>query len=385
MTIHPIPILDLKAQYATIHDEVMVAIERVLSSQQFILGAEVDALEKVLADYCQCKYAFGVSSGTDALLIALMAIGIKPGDEVITTPYSFFATAGSIVRLGAVPVFVDINQATFNIQAGQIEQVITSRTKAILPVHLAGQIADMDPIIEVASRYGLYVIEDACQAIGADYKGRRAGSIGDLGCFSFFPSKNLGGYGDSGLVTTNDPELGEKVSLLRNHGQRPKYHNLLVGGNFRMDALQAAVLGVKFKHLEEWTEVRRNHADTYGKLFDKANISITSEELGTKPGIVLPAETGYGRHIFHLYMLRTKNRNALASYLKANQIGSEVYYPIPLHLQECFSGMGFNQGAFPQSERAAKESLAIPIYPELTEDMQRRVVDVIAAFHQSHS
>jgi dTDP-4-amino-4,6-dideoxygalactose transaminase len=383
MNSQPIPILDLKAQYATIKEEIHVALERVLSTQQFILGSEVEALEKVLADYCQCKYAFGVSSGTDALLVSLMAIGIRPGDEVITTPYSFFATAGSIVRLGAKPVFVDIDPTTFNILPGRIERAITSRTKAIIPVHLAGQIADMDPIIEVANQHDLYVIEDACQAIGADYKGRRAGSIGHIGCFSFFPSKNLGGYGDSGLVTTNDPDLADKVSLLRNHGQRPKYHNKLVGGNFRMDALQAAVLSVKFNHLEHWTKARRKHAATYRELFSQAEMAISYDEFNFKKGVILPVETGFGRHIYHLFMIRTKKRDELMSHLKENHIGCDIYYPIPLHLQECFSELHFEHGDFPNSESAAKETLAIPIYPELTDDMITRVMDVITEFYKT--
>lgn len=385
MNLPPIPILDLKAQYSTIKVEILAAINRVLESQQFILGAEVDVLEKDLADYCQCKYAFGVSSGTDALLLSLMAIGIKPGDEVITTPYSFFATSGSIVRLGAIPVYVDIDPATFNIQSDFIESKITTKTKAILPVHMAGQAADMDPIIEIASRYGLHVIEDACQAIGADYKGRKAGSIGDLGCFSFFPSKNLGGYGDSGLVTCNDEALVDKVSLLRNHGQRPKYHNRMVGGNFRMDAIQAAILRVKFSHLENWTETRREHAAIYGKLFAQRGISIPLADFGLMNGIVLPIEQGFGRHIYHLYMIRTKYRDELSEYLKKNGIGNEIYYPIPLHLQECFSDMGFKPGDFPNSERASKESLALPIFPELTDAMLSRVVDTISEFIQSHN
>jgi len=337
----------------------------------------------VLADYCQCNYAFGVSSGTDALLLSLMAIGIQPGDEIITTPYSFFATAGSIVRLGAVPVFVDIDPGTLNIQSEKIERVVSSRTKAILPVHLAGQMADMGPIMDVASRYGLPVIEDACQAIGADYKGLRAGSIGQLGCFSFFPSKNLGGYGDGGLVTTNDGDLADKVALLRNHGQRPKYHNLLVGGNFRMDALQAAILNVKFKHLEEWTEARRKHAAKYRELFHQSGISITPDEFSSKTGLVPPSESGYGRHIYHLFIIRTEYRDELKSYLHERQIGSEIYYPLPLHLQECLNGMGFKQGDYPESERAAKETLALPIYPELTEEMQMRVVDALCEFYKA--
>lgn len=384
MTSKPIPILDLKAQYQTVKEEIHAAIERVLDSQQFILGAEVEALEKVLAEYCQCTYAFGVSSGTDALLLAMMAIGIKAGDEVITSPYSFFATSGSIVRLGATPVYADIDPASFNIMADQIEARITKNTKAILPVHLAGQVADMDAILEIARRYGLYVIEDACQAIGADYKGKRAGSIGDIGCFSFFPSKNLGGYGDSGLVTTNKAELADKLSLLRNHGMRPKYHNRIVGGNFRMDAIQAAVLRVKFVHLEAWTESRRKHAAMYRKLFTQNEIAVPLAEFGLKNGIVLPSEAGYGRHIFHLFMIRTKHRDELAKFLKANEIGNEIYYPIPLHLQECFSNMGHKQGDFPHSERAAKETLALPIYPELTEDMISRVVNTIVVFQESH-
>jgi len=380
----PIPMLDLKAQYSTIKIEILSAIERVLDSQQFILGAEVDVLEKLLAEYCQCKYAFGVSSGTDALLVSLMAIGIKPGDEVITTPYSFFATAGSIVRLGAVPVYVDIDPSSFNIHSEKIEHAVTPRTKAIIPVHIAGQSADMDPIMDLAKRYGLYVIEDACQAIGSDYKGLRTGSIGHMGCFSFFPSKNLGGYGDSGLVTTNDVDLADKVVLLRNHGQRPKYHNLVVGGNFRMDALQAAILKVKFNYLENWTEARRKNAATYRMLFNKSEISISLDQLEVERGIVLPDEAGFGRHIYHLFMIRTKYRAELASFLKARQIDCEMHYPIPLHLQDCFHDLGHKEGDFPQSEKAAKETLSLPIYPELTEEMLSRVVNVIVEFHNSH-
>ncbi|NJD60114.1 MAG: transcriptional regulator [Anaerolineales bacterium] len=381
----PIPILDLKAQYASIRGEILAAINRVLDSQQFILGEEVVALEKELANYCQCQYAFGVSSGTDALLLSMMALGIHPGDEVITTPYSFFATSGSIVRLGAIPVYVDIEPTTFNINSSQIESKITKKTKAILPVHLAGQLADMDRIMDIAKRHGLFVIEDACQAIGADYKGKLAGSIGDVGCFSFFPSKNLGGYGDSGLVTCNDPQLADKIALLRNHGQRPKYHNILVGGNFRMDAIQAAVLRVKFKHLEDWTGLRRQHAATYNQLFSEKGLSISLEDLGVRPGIVVPSETGSGRHIYHLYMIRVMQRDQLLSYLKAQGISSEIYYPIPLHLQACFSEMGYKTGDFPKSESAASQSLSLPIYPELTDEMISRVVDTIDSYFKIHN
>jgi dTDP-4-amino-4,6-dideoxygalactose transaminase len=376
----PIPILDLKAQYASIKVEINTAIERVLESQQFILGPEVEALEKELADYCQCSYAFGVSSGTDALLLSLMAIGIQSGDEIITSPYSFFASSGSIARLGAKPVFVDIDPATFNIQAEGIASKITSRTKAILPVHLAGQVAEMDPILELARKNGLFVIEDACQAIGSDYKGHRAGSMGILGCFSFFPSKNLGGYGDSGLITCKDAGVADKVALLRNHGQRPKYHNLMLGGNFRMDALQAAVLRAKFNHLEQWTETRRKHAENYRNLFCERGISVSLSELGNKKGIVLPTEMGTGRHIYHLYIVRSNYRDALAQYLHEYGISSEIYYPVPLHLQDCFRSLGYQAGDFPESEKASRQTLALPIYPELTEEMQTRVADTIADF-----
>jgi dTDP-4-amino-4,6-dideoxygalactose transaminase len=385
MNFTPIPMLDLKSQYSTIKDEVHTAITRVLDSQQFILGIEVEALEKELAEYCQCKYAFGVSSGTDALLLSLMAIGIQPGDEVITTPYSFFATSGSILRAGGVPVYVDIDPSTFNIQCDQIAAKVTSRTKAILPVHLAGQMANMEPIMEVAKRYSLYVIEDACQAIGATYNDKPAGSIGDLGCFSFYPSKNLGGYGDSGLVTCNDKELAEKVFMLRNHGQRTKYDNQYVGGNFRMDAIQAAILRVKLNHLDTWTESRRKNAAMYHHLFTQNDIAVSYNEFGIANGIVIPSETGNGRHIYHLYMIRTKNRDDLAAFLKSRGIASEIYYPIPLHLQECFKEMGYKTGDNPQSERAARETLSLPIYPEISSEMLNRVVNTIAEFLRSNT
>ncbi len=379
-----IPILDLKAQYASIKDEIKAAIDQVLESQQFILGPEVEALENALSEYCQCKYAFGVSSGTDALLLSLMAIGIQPGDEVITSPYSFFSSSGSIARLGARPVFVDIDPATLNIFADDVESKVTQHTKAILPVHLAGQVAEMNPIMEIARQHHLYVIEDACQAIGAEYKGRRAGSIGQVGCFSFYPSKNLGGYGDSGLVTCNDPKLADRISLLRNHGQRPKYHNVLLGGNFRMDALQAAVLRVKFKHLETWTAARRNHSAIYHRLFTERGISITLDEIDRRKGIVLPIESPACRHIFHLYIIRTKYRDDLAYVLKEHGIGSEVYYPVPLHLQAGLSDLGYKKGDFPESEKASRETLAIPIYPEMTTEMLTQVADIITEFTNAH-
>lgn len=368
-----VPILDLKAQYATIREEVQAAIERVMESQHFILGLEVEALEKEIAEYSQCQFGIGVSSGTDALLVSLMAVDIKPGDEVITSPYSFFATAGAIVRLGARPVFVDIDLDTLNMDASRVEAAVTLKTRAILPVHLAGQMADMDPIVEIAKRHNLFVIEDACQALGAEYKGKRAGSIGHLGCFSFFPSKNLGGAGDSGMVVCNNPALADRVSLLRTHGSRPKYYHREVGGNFRMDALQAAILSAKFKHLDEWTAGRQKNAALYRSFFD---------ETGWVNGpIVLPTETGWGRHIYHLYQTRVERRSELMAFLKQRGVGCEVYYPVPLHLQACFKDLGYQAGDLPNAERAAEETLALPIYPEVTNEQIKHVVDIIAAFN----
>lgn len=380
-----IPMLDLKAQYQTIRDDVRTAIDRVLESQLFILGQEVEALEQEVATYSDCKFGVGVSSGTDALLVSLMAIGIQPGDEIITTPYSFFATAGSIVRLGARPVFIDIDLDTLNIDAQLIEGKITPRTRAILPVHLAGQMAEMDPIIEIASHHKLFIVEDACQAIGADYHAHRAGSIGHLGCFSFFPSKNLGGYGDSGMVISNDADLSDKVSLLRNHGQRPKYYNPVVGGNFRMDALQAAVLRAKLPHLESWIEARQRNAARYRQCFQSAELASDDPILRAAFPVTLPKETGWGRHSYHLFQIRARQRDALQAYLKQQGIATEVYYPIPLHLQACFSDLGYLPGDCPNAEKAALDTLALPIYPELTEAMIARVVDTIQSFYNQLS
>jgi len=387
-----IPILDLKAQYKSIEDEIHAAIERVVASQQFILGPEVEALEEEVAAYSHCRYGIGVSSGTDALLFSLMAIGLQPDDEVITTPYTFFATAGSIARLGGRPVFVDIDPGTYNIDPAGIEAVITSRTKAIMPVHLFGQMADMDPIMAIAERHGLYVIEDAAQAIGAEYKGRRAGSIGHLGCFSFFPSKNLGGFGDGGMVVTNDPELADRVKLLRGHGARPKYYHKVVGGNFRLDALQAAVLRVKLKYLDSWTSGRQRNAATYRRLFADAGLTIGPPSCMTagcqahkegacmlSPGkVVLPVEAPERRHIYNQFIIRVSQRDRVIEALKAHRIGHEIYYPVPLHLQECFAYLGQRPGDLPASECAAAETLALPIYPELTDAMLARVVEAVA-------
>ncbi len=371
-----IPMLDLKAQYASLRDDILSAIERVMESQHFILGPEVEALEREIAAYSQCQFGIGVSSGTDALLVALMAIGVQPGDEIITSPYSFFATAGSMVRLGARPVFVDIDLDTLNIDAKKIEAKITKRTRAILPVHLAGQLTEMDVILQIAERHKLFVIEDACQAIGADYLGKRAGSLGHLGCFSFFPSKNLGGAGDSGMVVSNDPQLADKVNLLRNHGHRPKYYNKAIGGNFRMDALQAAILRVKLPHLETWTSARRENAALYRQYFTQANL------IGDGQPVILPHEADWGRHIYHLYQIRVQRRDELMDFLKTHGIASEVYYPVPLHRQECFEGLGFNTDC-PNAERASRETLALPIYPELTANQIERVVSIIGEFYKS--
>lgn len=367
-----VPLLDLKAQYATIREETRAAMDRVAESQYFILGPEVKALEEEVAAYSQTRYGIGVSSGTDALLVALMALNIGPGDEVVTTPYTFFATAGCVARLGAKAVFVDIDPASYNIDPAALEAAITPRTRAIMPVHLYGQMAPMDPIMAVAERHGLGVIEDAAQAIGAEDHGRRAGSIGQLGCFSFFPSKNLGGFGDGGMVVTNNSELAEQVTLLRGHGAKPKYYHKFVGGNFRLDALQAAVLRVKLPYLDQWTAGRQRNAAIYRQLFT---------EMGLTEVIGLPAELPNMRHIYNQFVIRSKARDALMAHLKQHEIGTEIYYPVPMHLQECFADLGYHQGDFPESERAANETLALPIYPELTEEMLRTVVEVIARFY----
>lgn len=401
----PVPLLDLKAQYATLREELREAIDRVAESQHFILGPEVEALEAEVAAYSQCEFGIGVSSGSDALLVTLMAIGIKPGDEVVTTPYTFFATAGAVSRLGAKPVFVDIDPRTYNIEVSAIEAAITERTRAIIPVHLYGQMADMDAIMEVAGRHNLYVIEDAAQAIGAEYKGRRAGSIGHFGCFSFFPSKNLGGFGDGGMVTANDPQLADTVKLLRNHGYRPKYYNKVVGGNFRLDAIQAAVLRVKLKYLDEWTRARQRNAARYRDLFNEAGLVIdpqtvnsnlsegstvktdeaTSLPLSAAKGVVLPTESPDVRHIYNQFVIRSGRRDELMAYLKEQKIGTEVYYPVPMHLQECFMELNYKAGDFPSSESSAHETLALPIYPELTEEQMSSVVNAIAEFYETVS
>jgi dTDP-4-amino-4,6-dideoxygalactose transaminase len=389
--VRPVPLLDLKAQYTSLREEIREAIDRVADAQYFILGPEVEALEKEIAAYSQCEFGIGMSSGSDALLVALMAIDLKPGDEVITSTYTFFATAGAISRLNAKPVFVDIDPLTYNIDPKQVEAAINDRTRAIIPIHLYGQVADMDPIMEIARRHELYVIEDAAQAIGAESNGRRAGSIGDMGCFSFFPSKNLGGFGDGGMITTNNAELAKQVKLLRNHGYSPKYYNKVVGGNFRLDAIQAAILRVKLKYLDQWTEGRQRNAATYRRLFAEAELAInpsaitTNSPLSGMSGVVLPEEVPGGRHIYNQFVIRSGRRDELMKHLKDRKIGTEIYYPVPMHQQECFADLDYHAGDFPLSESAAAETLALPIYPELTEEMMAAVVDAIADFYKSRT
>ena len=368
-----VPLLDLQAQYRPIRDEILAAITRVCDSQQFILGAEVSSLESELAGLIgggdPAVHAVAVSSGTDALLLALMSLGVGPGDEVVTSAYSFFATAGSVVRVGARPVLVDIDPTSFNIDPAAVARAITPRTKAILPVHLFGLSADLDPILDEASRAGIAVIEDAAQAIGASYKGRPVGVQAAFGCFSFFPSKNLGAFGDAGLVTTRDETLAARARLLRTHGMQPKYYHHVVGANFRMDALQAAVLRVKAPHLHVWTEARRLNAARYRRLFADA---------GVQDGIVLPIEPRDYRHTFNQYVIRVADRDGLKRHLDASGIGNEIYYPVPFHLQPCFADLGYTKGDFPHAERAAAESLALPIYSELSLEQQQAVVATIA-------
>lgn len=363
-----IPLLDLKTQYASMKAEIDAAIEEVLESQHFILGPKVEQCEKAIAAYSGCAHGIGVSSGSDALLACLMAEGIGPGDEVITTPYTFFATAGAVARLGATPIFVDIDPVSYNLDVSQVFAKISKKTRAIIPVHLYGQMADINAVMEVANAHGLIVIEDAAQAIGAEYKKRRAGSIGHYGCFSFFPSKNLGAAGDGGMIVTNDATRAEKLRILRGHGSMPKYYHKIVGGNFRLDAIQAAIVSVKLPHLDFWTAARQKNARIYNQLFKEADLPVNT-----------PAVTS-DRHIFNQYVIRISVRDELQSDLKKKGIGTEIYYPVPMHLQECFAYLGYREGDFPESERAAKQTLALPIHPELTELQIRYVVDSISEF-----
>jgi dTDP-4-amino-4,6-dideoxygalactose transaminase len=370
-----VPLLDLQAQYAPLRSEILDAITRVCDTQRFINGPEIDGLERELEAHLEVRHAVGVSSGTDALLAALMAIGIGPGDEVITSTYSFFATAGCIVRLGARPVLVDIDPATFNIDVASALAAITPRTRAIIPVHLFGQAAELMPLVTAGAQRGIAVIEDAAQAIGARYQNRAVGGIGALGCFSFFPSKNLGAFGDAGVVTTNDATLANKLRLLRNHGMEPRYHHVVVGANLRLDALQAAVLRVKLPHLNTWTTRRQQNAARYREMFAEALLGDL---------VRLPVEASDRTHIYNQFVVRVPQRDRLKSHLDAAAIGTEVYYPVPFHLQQCFASLGYKRGDFPHAEAAATDSLALPIFPELTEAQQRAVVRTIASFYHRH-
>lgn len=375
-----VPLLDLKQQYQSIKDECLAVTEKIYESQQFILGPYVERLEDEIAGYCGTRYAVGVSSGTDAILLSLMAAGIGRGDRVITTPYTFFATAGCIARIGAVPVFADIDSETYNISPEQIEAAVRglennerSSVKAVMPVHLYGQCADMDSVNRLARENGWLVIEDAAQAIGAEYKGQRAGSMGDFGCFSFFPSKNLGGFGDGGMVTTDSKEHYEMLKILRVHGGHPKYYHKYIGGNFRLDALQAAIVSIKLARLDRWTAARQKNAARYRKMF---------KDFGLSEKIVCPAETG-DRHIYNQFVIFVGrgDRDKLREFLTSAGVGNEIYYPVPLHLQQCFSYLGYLKGQMPESEAAAESTLAIPVYPELTRDQQEYVVEQIRAFY----
>jgi dTDP-4-amino-4,6-dideoxygalactose transaminase len=368
-----VPALDLKAQYQTIREEIEHAVQGVFESQYFILGPEVSQFEAEVALYCGSPHAIGCASGSDALLLPLLALGVGPGDEVVTSPYSFFATAGAIWRIGAKPVFVDIEPDTFNIDPSRIEAALTPRTKAIIPVHLYGQAADMNPINAIAKAHGVAVLEDAAQAIGAEYHGRRSGTLGAAAAFSFYPSKNLGGFGDAGLVTTSDPQLAHRVARLRVHGMEPKYHHHEVGFNSRLDALQAAVLRVKLRHLDAWTAARREAAARYRHLFDGFGLGGT---------VQLPVERAGHFHVYNQFVIRVPgaSRDALRAHLAGRRVGTEIYYPVPLHLQPCFAALGHAPGDFPRSESAAQQTLALPIYPELSEEAQSHVVSSIAEF-----
>jgi dTDP-4-amino-4,6-dideoxygalactose transaminase len=383
-----VPLLDLKQQYKSLKNELDDALIRVAESQYFILGPEVEKMEKSFCEYLDCRYAIGVSSGTDALLIALMALDIQPGDEVIVPTYSFFATAGVVSRMNAVPVFTDIDPVTFNMDPDDIERRITDKTKAIIPVHLYGQSCEMNRIMEIARSHNLKVVEDGAQAIGVQYKdGRHVGTIGDIGCYSFFPSKNLGCFGDGGLVASNDDELGEKLRILRVHGGKPKYYHKIIGGNFRLDAIQAAVLNVKLPHLDDWSSQRRSNAELYTKLFKQTGLAETTGKTKFDdinkvllPDAVYKSSGVKNYHIYNQYIIRVKQRDAVRKHLTEKGIGTEIYYPVPFHKQECFSSLNYKKGDFPLAEEAADDSIALPIYPELTEEQQKYIVDEIASF-----
>ncbi len=387
-----VPLLDLKPQYQGLRTQIQAALERVCASQQFILGPAVKELERRIAEYTHCRYGIGVSSGTDALLVALMALQIGPGDAVITTPYTFFATAGTLARVGARPLFCDIDPRTYNLAPDAVQSYIAGscemrdgqlhdrrtggRVRALMPVHLYGQVADMQPLMEIARRYELEVIEDAAQSIGAsDAAGRLACEFGAIGCLSFFPTKNLGAFGDAGMCVTNDAALAERLEVLRVHGGKPKYHHSLIGGNFRLDELQAAVLNVKLGHLDDWTAARQRNAAYYGEAF-------AAQSLGDALDIPRKADV-HARHVYNQYVVRVRDRDALRAHLAEQGVGTEIYYPVPLHLQPCFAYLRHRAGEFPHAERAARDTLALPIYPELSRDQMQYVVDCVASFYQA--
>ena len=386
-----IPLLDLKAQYGSIRDEINQRVLEVIDSQIFVLGPEVEALEKEVAAYSQAGFAVGVSSGSDALIISLMALDVGRGDLVITTPFTFFATAGSIVRVGASPVFCDIEDRSFNLDPKKLEELLDAlgkkgdlpRIKAILPVHLYGQCAGMTAILSLARKHGLATIEDAAQAIGVDYPLpdgiKKAGSMGDLGTLSFYPSKNLNAFGDAGMVLTNDEAMAQKVKVLRTHGEKQRYFYETVGGNFRLDAIQAAVLRVKLKRLEHWQEERRQRAASYDRMFE--DTGLTRKRLLQTPEALYKQSGATNYHTYHQYVLRVSRRDELQTWLREKGIGTAVYYPLPLHLQKCFAGLGYREGDFPRAEKAAREVLAIPVYPELRQEQQDYVVDCINKFY----
>ncbi len=384
----PVPLLDLKPQYRSLKAELDAAMIAVAESQHFVLGAAVTRFEERAAAYCGARFGIGVSSGTDALLVSLMALDIGPGDAVVTTPYTFFATAGAIARVGARPLFVDIEPGSFNIDPTAVECLLrdecsvhggalvhrasSCRVRALMPVHLYGQAADMDRLVDIAARHGLALIEDAAQAIGTEFRGRRAGSIGDTGCLSFFPTKNLGAFGDAGLVVTSDEALAAKLRMLRVHGMEPRYYHTMIGGNFRLDELQAAVLLVKLAHLDDWTARRQHNAAYYDAAFRR---------VGLGDRVRTPVVVAEGRHVFNQYVVRVAERDALRAWLAEAGVGTEIYYPVPLHLQQCFADLGYLAGAFPEAERAAAETLALPVHPDVTETQLQHVVDTMAAFH----
>lgn len=383
-----VPLLDLKPQYLSLKKEIDEAVQRVIDSQYFINGPDVAKLEEEINQYLNVKYSVGVTSGTDALLLALMALQIKPGDEVIVPTYSFFATAGVVARLNAIPVFTDIDSVTFNMDPRDLEKKITAKTKAVIPVHLYGQSAEMDEIMAIAKKHNIKVIEDGAQAIGAQYKdGKFVGTIGDIGCFSFFPSKNLGGFGDAGIVTTNDEELYKTMKMMRMHGMEPKYYHKIIGGNFRIDTLQAAVLRVKLPHLDSWSAKRRENAELYTNLFIKAGLATETGKIlyDEKNKVLLPKavykESGHKNyHIYNQFIIRVKDRDGLLEHIRKNDIGCDIYYPVPFHRQECFAYLNCNDSDYPVSNSAAVESLALPIYPELSNEQIKFVVDTIAEY-----